>query len=191
MDIKITYPAVTKKKLQRRKFLKIIRWPMIVAAIACPVVNIAVGGKAWSVIALMGMYMAWKLLLSPDLVEYNRLSQFIKLLTCSCLLQTLIEILIIPGWALTVVPIVTFGGLTVSGILFFTDMERQKQNMQPLLFLTILSLIASPVGLSIWSWEGNWALAAMGGTALLLLLSCAIVLGGDFLRELKRRFHIK
>ena len=101
---------------------------MLAAAIASVLVNWATGGKAWSLIVLMSLYMVWTLVLSPDLVEYNRISQFIKLITCTCILLTLIDVFLISGWAVIVVPIVGFGGLIVAGILFLTDLERQKQN---------------------------------------------------------------
>ena len=78
MKLKITYPPIEKRKLQRKHFLRVIRWPVLFAVVACPIVNLAVGGRAWSLIVLMSIYMAWSLILSPDLVEYNRISQSIK-----------------------------------------------------------------------------------------------------------------
>ncbi len=190
-DIKITYPNVAKHKVQRDKFINIARWPVLVAAIVCPVINILIGGKAWSVIVLMGLYMAWTLLLSPDLVEYNRISQFTKLIISSCVMLCLIDYFLSSGWAIEVVPIVSFSGLIISGILLFTDMERQKQNMLPLISLIFLSIVGSVIGLSVWHEKGSWALAVMGALAIILLITCIVVLGNDFLRELKRRFHIK
>lgn len=191
MKIKVTYPPVAKRKLQRRKFLNIVRWPMLFAALICPVMNIVTGGKAWSLIVLMSLYMVWTLVLSPDLVEYNRISQFIKLVTCACVLLALIDVFLAPGWAIEVVPIVCFCGLAVSGVLFFTDLERQRQNMLPMLLLIFLALIGSALGLCLWHEESNWALAVMGTFALALLAACAVTLGNDFVRELRRRFHIK
>ncbi len=191
MDVKITYPAVARKKLRRIHFLAFARWPVLIAGIICPVVNLVTGGKAWSVIVWMSLYMVWTLLLSPDLVEYNRISQFIKLITCTCVLLTLIDVFLVSGWAVEVVPIVSYCGLIISGVLFFTDLERQKQNMRPMLVLILLSLIGSAVGLSLWQEESRWALAVMGAIALILLIICAAVLGPDFLRELKHRFHTK
>ncbi len=191
MNVKITYPAVEKRRLERQKFLSILRWPYLAAAIICPIVNYCVGGKAWSIIVLMGMYMAWKLVLSPDLVEYNRLSQSIKLLLTSCVMLVLIDYFLVPGWAIEVVPIVGFGGLVLAGTLLFSDFERQKQNLLPLLLLIFLAIVGSVVGLSVWYDRGRWAFWVMGAVAILLLISCCISLGGEFLRELKRRFHIK
>ncbi len=191
MNVKITYPTVEKHRLQRNKFLKILRWPYLAATIACPIVNYYTGGKAWSIIALMGMYMVWKLVLSPDLVEYNRLSQTIKLFLSSCVLLALIDYFLVPGWAILVVPIVGFGGLAVAGTLLFSDLERQKQNFLPLLFMIILAMIGSVIGLSLWHEASRWALIVMGCSAVALLIACCITMGTDFIRELKRRFHVK
>lgn len=190
MNVKITYPIISKRKVQRNRYLEIVRWPMLAAAIASVLVNWATGGKAWSLIVLMSLYMVWTLVLSPDLVEYNRISQFIKLITCTCILLTLIDVFLISGWAVIVVPIVGFGGLIVAGILFLTDLERQKQNMRPMLELIFLCLIGSIVGLQVWHGRGRWTMIVMGATALVLLIVSIIVLGEDFPRELKRRFHV-
>lgn len=164
---------------------------MLFAALICPVLNLVTGGKAWSIVVLMGLYMAWVLVLSPDLVEYNRISQCIKLITCSCVLLALIDIFLAPGWAIEVVPIVCFAGLAVCGVLFFTDLERQKQNMLPMLLLILLALAGSIVGLSLWHEESRWALAVMGVFAFSLLTACAAILGHGLLREFRRRFHTK
>lgn len=191
MDVKITYPNVIKQRVRRNKFLKLARFPVLAAVLICPIVNLLVGGKAWSIIVLMGLYMLWTTLLSPDLVEYNRISQFIKVVTDSCVLLALIDVVLAHGWVIDVIPFVAYGGLFVSGVLFFTDLERQKQNIRPMLQLSFLCIIASLIGVSLWREESRWSFAVMGAAALLLLIICAIVLGGDFIRALKRRFHTK
>ncbi len=191
MKVKITYPAIAKRKLQRKKLLNILRWPFLGAAVTCPIVNLAIGGKAWSVIVLMGLYMVWRLVFAVDLVEYNRISQFTKLVLSSCVMLALIDYFLASGWAILVIPIVCFGGLVVAGTLFFTDFRRQKQNMMPMLTLIFLAMVGSSLGLSLWHGRGRWAMIVMGGLALALLIACIASTGRDFLRELKRRFHTK
>lgn len=190
MKVKNIYPAVEKRRLQRKKLIGIMRWPVLFASFICPVINITTGGKAWSIIVVMSLYMAWSLVLSPDLVEYNRISQFIKLIACSCVLLALIDIFLAPGWAIEVVPIVCFSGLTIAGILFFTDLDRQKQNMLPMLLLIFFAMAGSVIGLCLWRAESRWALVVMGAFAASLLVACIAALGTDFIRELKRRFHV-
>lgn len=63
--------------------------------------------------------------------------------------------------------------------------------MLPMLLLIALGLISSVVGLSLWHGEDSWALAVMGAFALALLVACAVTLGGELIRELKRRFHTR
>ena len=90
MNIKITYPDVSKKIFQRKKILLILKWPLIIGSVACVIVNIVTGGPMWSIVALMGIYMFWSLVLNTDLVEYNRISQFIKTTIYSCILVSLV-----------------------------------------------------------------------------------------------------
>ncbi|MBE6036365.1 MAG: hypothetical protein E7223_01920 [Clostridiales bacterium] len=191
MKIKITYPPVGKKRIQRKKLLNILRWPFLLAAVLCPVINLTVGGKAWSVIVLMGLYMVWKLGLSTDLVEYNRTSQTAKTIITVCLLLFLIDFFLSGGWAVEVIPVVGFCGLVVAGVLFFTDFQRQQQNMLPLLLLILLALAGAVVGLTVWNERAHWPFLIMGGFALALLIACIATMGGGFLRMLRRRFHIK
>lgn len=191
MKVEITYPPVEKRKQRKKKLIKAAGWVMVLAALVCPVVNMAVGGKAWSLIVLMGLYMLWTLVLSPDLVEYNRISQFIKFLLSSCIMLIIIELVIVPGWALFVVPIVGFCGLIVCAALFFSDMVKQKQNMLPMLNLIFFAGLGSAAGL-LWGGEAvSWPLAVMGILSIALLIACIAVLGRDFLREFKKRFHTK
>jgi len=191
MNIKLTYPPKNKMRSGRRFLLSVLRWPFIGAAIACPIVNLAVGGPAWSIIALLSLYAVWTMVLSTDLVEYNRTSQTIKTVVFICILLTLIDVLIAPGWAAFVVPLVYFGGIILSGVLFFTNFEKQKHNILPLILFIFFGIVGSAIALSIWHEHDFWPYIATGSTSLLFLILIVITMGQDFLRELKRRFHVK
>ena len=191
MKINITYPEVAKKNFKRRKFKEIMMWPMIILAIASVIVNLCVGGVWWWPVSLMGLYMIWRLLIDIDLVEYNRISQFIKMTIYSCILMFLIDYFIVSGWALDVINIVSFGSIIISGVLFYTDFNRQKQNMLPILFLIIIAIIWSVVGLFLALEMKEWPLIVLGSVALLFLITIIIILRGDFIREIKSRLHVK
>ncbi len=191
MKINVIYPGRTKKTLQRSRMLKLIQGPMLLAAYLCPIVNLYTGGRAWSLVVLWGLWMAWSLALSPDLVEYNRISQTIKLVEYSCIMMILIDVLLAPGWAIEVVFIVCFSELILTAILFFTDLEKQKQNMQPMILLITISIAASIIGLTVWKGPDQWAAMLAGVLALALALACFFVLGREFLLEFKKRFHTK
>lgn len=197
MNINITYPELSKKRATREKLIRILRLPFVLVAFACPIINIAVGGPAWSVVSLFGLYMIWNLAVAIDLIEYNRTSQFIKFITYSIIMLILIDTLLTPDspWGTTVIPIVTFSALVVAAALFFTDFERQRHNLMPLLIIDILCLLAA-VGMIIYIVESTvdmalWPYIVMGSVSFALLISLAFTLKGGFIAELKRRFHAK
>lgn len=191
MKVRSIYPKPKKESFFWLNVIKAcaILFPM--ASIVCTVVNLAVGGKAWCFVVAWSLWSLWTCAVSPALVEYNRMSQFIRAMVHICVLLILIDRLLAPGWAIKVVPIVCFSTLLVAGILFFTDITRQKQNMMPLLMLIAAAVVCSVAALVIWRWETYWALIVMGSFALSLLIGCIFFLGKGFFTELKKRFHVK
>ena len=191
MKINITYPEKSKTIFKRRRFLKVTSWIFILLAIASVIVNLSVGGVYWFPVALMGLYIVWDLFLNIDLIEYNRISQFIKATIYSCILMFLIDTFLVGGWALDVISIVSFASVIVSGVLFFTDFNRQKQNMMPIFYLIIIAIIWSFVGLFSALEMQSWPLIVLGSVTVLFLAVIIVTLRGDFIREIKCRFHLK
>ncbi len=191
MKIKITYPKVSPKIIKHQRLINFMKWPLLIAVVICPIINLINGGKAWSLVVLMSIYMTWDLVISRDLVEYNRISQFVKLITLTSLLLITIDVFLAPGWALEAVPILIFSGLIVTSVLFFTDIERQKQNIFPFLFLILLSIFSSIVGLSFYHEKDSWPLTVMGAVALFLLITLSITLKENIINELKKGFSVK
>ena len=191
MKIKITYPKVSPKIIKHQRLINFMKWPLLIAVVICPIINLITGGKAWSLVVLMSIYMAWDLVISRDLVEYNRISQFVKLITLTSLLLITIDVFLTPGWALEAVPILIFSGLIVTSVLFFTDIERQKQNIFPFLFLILLSIFSSIIGLSFYHEKDSWPLTIMGVVALFLLITLTITLKENIINELKKGFSVK
>lgn len=191
MKIKITYPKVSPKIIKHQRLINFMKWPLLIAVVICPIINLITGGKAWSLVVLMSIYMAWDLVISRDLVEYNRISQFVKLITLTSLLLITIDVFLAPGWALEAVPILIFSGLIVTLVLFFTDIEKQKQNIFPFLFLILLSIFSSVIGLSFYHEKDSWPLTVMGIVALFLLITLSITLKENIINELKKGFSVK
>jgi hypothetical protein len=63
--------------------------------------------------------------------------------------------------------------------------------MLPMFYLIVIALIWSMVGLFSALEVMSWPLIVLGGVTLLLLAVIIITLRGDFIRELKCRFHLK
>ena len=191
MHVKQTYPSVKRGSKNRRQMLAVLRWPFLTVAAACLIVNAAIAGPFWGIIAVLVLYIVWRLILSPDLVEYNRMSQSIKIVAWVSILLALIDILLVHSFALFVIPIVCFSGLVVSIVLFFTDLRRQKHNMLPLILFEVVSMIGSGVVLCVWKDPNNWPYIVLLSISALGFLAKVIVLGRDFKIELERRFHIQ
>ena len=191
MHVKITYPSIKRGSRNRRLLLDILRWPFILAAVASVIVNLCVGGPLWCVVVSIGLSAIWKLLLSIDLVEYNRTSQFIKTVVWSCILLASVDILLVHGWSRFVIPIVLFGAHAICAVLFFTDIETQKHNMMPLILFIFASIVGSAVVLYFWHEQNDWPYMVLLGLSAVFLLTLILVLRQDFLREMKRRFHVK
>ncbi len=191
MDIKIIYPHIKKASLLRKRITYTAEWLVLLAAFVCPIVNLAVGGKAWSVIVVMSLYIVHTLILSTDLVEYNRISQSIKFVFLVCILLILIDLYLYPGWADFVTAIINCVMLFVAGVLFFTDFKKQKKNMLPMLWLIAISLIRSIIGICLADGGKQEAFIVMCTFSSILLLLFIITLRKDLLRELQCRFHTR
>ena len=193
MKVEIVYPAMQKTSDWRRRLCSFLRVPVYLGALASVIVNLCVGGKAWSVIVVLGLYMVWTLLLSPPPAECNRISQWIHFIVCSCIMLSCIDFFLAPGWAVEVVPLVCFGGVVVSGVLFFTDFSRQRQNVFPFFFFLLLCFFASGAALLFhqrWYIVHLWPYIVLFPLTGALLLTLFALLGGAFFRELPRRFHM-
>ena len=191
MLVKNTYPSIAKGSGNRRRMLAVLRWPFIFAGVAALVLNLILGSPWWSVIAVLALYIVWTLILSPDLVEYNRTSQSIKIVLWTSVLLALIDHLLAHGFAWFVIPIVCFSGLLICMALFFTNLETQKHNMFPLTLLIFFAILASAICLIFWPEYDNWPFIVLAAVSAFMLLASIIILGADFKREMQRRFHIK
>lgn len=191
MKVKETYPVPKKWHSGRLLLMTICKWLFLFSGFICVVVNVCTGGNAWCLVVIWSMWLIWAQLVSPDMVEYNRISQAVKLVVNTCVLLALINFFLVPGWASAVVPIVCFSGLIAVALLFFTDFETQKQNMLPMLFFCTACLLAASIVLIVHHGDVHWAVIVMGTLALSLLFSCIAKLGKAFLKECIKRFSTK
>lgn len=189
MKIKNTYPA-DQKVFSRSRMTKILRWPFLAAAFACIVVNVCVGGKAWSAVVCWGLYGAWNNVIALDMVGYNRLEQSVKGFMQLCVLLLLIDVCLAPGKLQLVFPILAFSVLIVLAALFFSDLRRQKRNVMPMLLLSLGLLILCTVGAWIWdAW--HWTVIVLASVSFTLTMVCIAVLGEALVKEARKYFHLR
>ena len=189
MNIEIVYPNVGRPALFMTHFRKVLRWVLALAMITCPIVNLAVHGKAWCLVAVWVMLGVWDILAKPDVIEYSLLRQTVKITIYVSILLVLIDQLLAPGWASFVVPLVLTAALVVSVIFFVSDLHTQKQNMMPMIWLILISLVLSGVNLA--GWERRWPMIMLGSLSLLLTIVGLVVFHKEILLEIKKRFHVR
>lgn len=188
MDIEIVYPQPKRLTRARERVRIIFLWCFLAAAYACPIINIYLGGRPWSIVVIWSLWVVWCTVITHPLVENNLMSRTAHfLLNCSILL-VLIDVCLSSGWAGFVVPIVCFGLLVVLGIFFFIDISKQRQNIMPMLWIISGSLVALVIATVGWL-KMNWPTILLGSTAFALLLVTIITLRRQFFTELKKRFH--
>jgi len=189
LQINITYPKPPKKKSHRSIMINIVKDLFLLSALLCVTINIWAGGKAWSIIVLWSLYMIWTLFIHPDMIEYNRISQFTKVIVQSCIMLVLIDVFITSGWASNVVSIVCFGALIAVCLLLYTDFERQRHNLLPMILLSALSFVLSVVLMIISEGNVPWQVPVTFVLSLAVLIVCFKTMGGNIKSELKKLFH--
>lgn len=188
MNIKMTYPVVPHRRALRKTLISCCKWTFLFAGLLCVVINASTGGKGWSAVAIWSMWIIWSQLVSPDIIEYNHISQTIKLTVNCCILLVLIDRLLIPCRVARVVPIVCYSALIIVAVVFFTDFETQRLNMFPMLIFCALCLIGSIIEIVSQPTANRRPFAIMGAIALLLLIGCAAKFGKSFWGEIKKYF---
>ncbi len=190
MDFEIVYPVPAKRSVVLRLLRLIFGSVFLAGGVASVIVNVCIGGKWWSLVAVWSMYMVWTLVLKQPLVERNLIGQGVRILVMTGILMLLIEVFLSPGWAHMVIPIFMFASLTALGTLFFVNVSKQRHNIMSLIVVTVLALIGSVVALAAFS-DYSWPMIVLCAVASVLFIASVVVLRLQLLREIRRRFHIR
>ena len=189
MDPKIVYPI---PKSQSR-FFRILRFVMsilfLTAALTCLIVNFFVGGKWWSMIVLWSLIMVWRLIFSPRLVEFSLFAHIARTYFYVVVLLILIDRFLAPGWAETVIPIVSFGALLTMAIVYYAIYDRKSRHIMSVFVFGVFSILLIPYSLHSWPIT-NWIAFAFALASFVLFLVNVIINRKEILYELKTRFRV-
>jgi hypothetical protein len=168
---------------------QITRWLMLLGFIACPAVNYLTGGPAWSIIVMVSIAFA-RTYVSPDVIEFSTIGQSMRIGAFAIVLTTLIGVILSPGWLGFVLPIIGFSTLILTGIFFFINVERHRNNIMPLIWEILIAIVACIV---VYVRDGrlNWPMVTMGSLALVMAISGIFAFHKDIRRELKKRLHTR
>jgi hypothetical protein len=192
MDDEITYPLVKHYTLGRVIVMRVFMWLFIAAAAACVIVNIYSGGKAWSVVCVFCLWWIWVQFINPDIVNYNRISQFVKGTAHICILLILLNIVLsldLKHWIGFILPIVSFAALAVLAVLLFSDFRKQKYNIMPLVSFDFYCMIGT---IAVWIAYGlSWPVMVLLSLSFCLLIAFAASIRGGVIAEFKKYFSTK
>lgn len=190
MNPKIIYPVPERQKMFYRNIRNLFRIIFLISGAICVLVNILVGGKAWSLIVVWSLFSFWRLVFSLRLVEFSIYSHAIKVTFYLFVMMVLIDRFLAPGWAETVVPIVMFAYLLVMFVLFFVTYDKKEKHLVSIMMLGAFNLATIPYSIHSWPIE-NWIAFAFQCASFLLFLVMIIVNWKDIIYELKVRFVAK
>ncbi len=185
----ITYAPKGRSSRFVYRLRQILRWIMLLGFIACPAVNYLTGGPAWSIIAMVAIVFA-RTYVSPDILEFSTIGQSLRIGAFAIVLTTLIGVLLSPGWLGFVLPIIGFSTLIITGVFFFINVDRHRNNIMPLIWEITIAIVACIV---VYVRDGrlNWPMITMGSLALVMAISGIIALHKDIWRELTKRLHTR
>lgn len=189
-DIRIEYSDKKKSSLFMFWFKRLLKWIMALGIVTCPIVNHLTGGPLWSVVADVAMVFFWIEVLSPDVLENNMLRQVFKLGSFAIIETTLIGIFLSPGWLGFVLPIIGFGILLISVILFVINLDKHRNCIMPLILETLIALVAFIVMVNITE-QLNWPMITLGAVSSFVAFTGLVIFHKDIWVELRKRLHIK
>ncbi len=189
-DIRIEYSDKKKSSLFMFWFKRLLKWIMALGIVTCPIVNHLTGGPLWSVVADVAMVFFWIEVLSPDVLENNMLRQVFRLGSFAIIETTLIGIFLSPGWLGFVLPIIGFGILLISVLLFVINLDKHRNCIMPLILETLIALVAFIVMVNITE-QLNWPMITLGAVSSFVAFTGLVIFHKDIWVELRKRLHIK
>lgn len=191
MNVNYNYPKPNKIRQIKKNFIRITKYLFLFIGFISLVLNIVIKGSAWSIVVIYSLYFIHNTFIARSLFEYNFVSQSIKVITHSCILLIILGIIYqVEAMLLNVVPYTILGVLIILAILYFTDIEGHKRNIFPIVWFSVISLILSAVYIINPNYN-DWEYPILAALSFSFLMTFFISLRGDFIIELKKRFHTK
>lgn len=191
MDVKNIYPHIKLRSRFWKVFCFIYNIVFVLCIFILPLINFLVKGKAWSVVALFSMFAVWRIFITPSQFEINRTDETLKSLIYILILLGLIEVFLVGGWAITVIPIICFVGITIAFILFISDLEGQKHHSLTFIFFLLLCIAAGLVGIFLDSVKEKWVFIVLASVASAALVTTILTLKTTIIEDFKKKISVK
>ncbi|MEG1805452.1 MAG: DUF6320 domain-containing protein [Clostridia bacterium] len=190
MKIEINYPITNSKKYVLYHARKISLYIMTLAVIVCGIVNLAVGGTPWFFYVLGGVVLFWRIFLHWGILDNTIMQKFWDISVTTCVYLIIVFWITGGTWLYDVLPIVAFSMFIVLNALYYLDYRNKRQNIMPLIWLVILSLIYIVVALCI-KVEFGWEMIVLSSITGATVIASAIFYRQPIKNELIKRFHVR
>lgn len=191
MKIESTYPNHSIKLISTllHKTLKGITIVMLLlSALTCGIINIIMGGKAWSLCVIGAVILFWIVFLHLPIIENTLIRKITVSSIGFCLYMILFNIIYHYNWIILAIPFIYFTVLIINSLIFFADFKKQKRNVLPIFFMLLVSLtffVASIIGVLTTSIQ----MIILFGSAIIIIVSGFILIKDKLKLELKKKFH--
>jgi len=179
------------KKTRRPGSLRVrLTWALVLLTAASVIVNICVGGRAWSIYVVLGAYINYRTFLHRTLVEAGNIRKFLSVIVSVCLLLIMIEV--ISGHDIDAVqfliPILLYAALIVAAVVYFVGFRSQKGHLIPLIIVIGLSLVCMTFSILMYR-TMRWSTVLMVSVAAGIILLGGLFFRKSILNELKKKIH--
>lgn len=184
---KALYPA----KMKRAGRLAVLRrwtfWGLVFGCALSVFINLLTTEFPWSLYVVLGSYVFYTGMISRSTVDASLLSRLLMNVISGCAILLLAEYLGSAQWATrTAVPMVLFGGVLSSALLYLGGIAAQRVYLTPFALMVFVGLwfpFFALDSLGFWSWANITLLA----TSLGVLLVSIIFFHRPILRELNKK----
>lgn len=187
----ITYP-VYRKASSRRKRLRF--WSilsLVVLTAATVIVNISIGGRAWSLYAVAGAIVHYQAFYARKQVESSLIRKFVSIVISVCVLMVVVQVLS-PAEVASVqmiIPIILWGALIIVALLYFTDFQSQKSHLTPILLTICISFVC--IGTGLWIFNViKWPSIVLMSISTVIVLLSLIFFRKPIKAEMRKKLHI-
>ena len=185
-----TYPVYKKISSRGTKFRFWSIMALVVLTIAAVIVNIVIGGRTWSLYAVVGAIINYQTFFSRKQVESSLIRKFIAIVLSVCILLIIIQFLSRSEVAAIqiIVPILLWGTLILSTFLYFLDFQAQKSHILPILFTICLSFVC--IGTGFWLFNTiRWPSIVLMSISTFIVLFAILFYRKPVRAELRKKLH--
>lgn len=187
---KTAYPRIHRKSIPFDTVRTWVFRVLVLVSIICGIVNLSMGGRAWSLYVLLIGYLFYQLVFSRELIEAGFIQKFMSVIFAVCILLLYIELRAGTGhWATdTAIPVIYFGALFIGALIYFLGFKH-KHYLMSLVYIILgamIALILGLAGIGAIKWPIILLASFSGAVAVVVVLGFR----KPFWAELKKRLHV-